>query len=101
MSRSLPDGGMFMRMPKMQVYLPEELYERVKAHAHELNVSRILQDALAQQLAVLDRRVALEEVLAEYTAEFGAFTPEELEERRLADEREAEQNRERIRTWMR
>lgn len=84
----------------MQVYLPEELYERVKAHAHELNVSRILQDALAEQLAVLDRRAALEEVLAEYTAEFGAFTPEELEKRRRSDEVEAARNRALVRKWM-
>ena len=101
MSRAAGHGSIFMRMPKMQVYLPEDLYQRVKAHAHELNVSRILQEALAEQLAVLDRRIALEEVLAEYVAEFGAFTPEELEERRLADGREAEQNRKLIRKWMR
>jgi post-segregation antitoxin (ccd killing protein) len=88
-------------MPKMQVYLPEDLYERVKAHAHELNVSRILQEALAEHLAVLDRRIALEEVLAEYVAEFGAFTPEEIEAQRQRDAIEAEQNRELIRKWMR
>lgn len=44
-----------MRMPKMQVYLPADLYERVKARSDELNVSALLQDALAQRLAQLDR----------------------------------------------
>ena len=33
-------------MPKMQVYLPDELYEKVKSQTARLNVSGILQDAL-------------------------------------------------------
>lgn len=89
-----------MRMPKMQVYLPEELFDRVKARGSELNVSRILQEALTERLAEMDRHAAMEEALAAYVAEFGAFTPEELEQQRIADECEAEHNRELIRRWM-
>jgi post-segregation antitoxin (ccd killing protein) len=89
-----------MRMPKMQVYLPDELYQQVKQRADELNVSRILQEALTEHLAQLDRDAALAEALAEYVAEFGEFTADELEARRAADDREADRNRALIRRWM-
>ena len=47
-------------MPKMQVYLPEELYEKIKSRTDRLNVSGILQGALAERLADLERLDALE-----------------------------------------
>jgi post-segregation antitoxin (ccd killing protein) len=89
-----------MRMPKMQVYLPSELYEQVKARSDQLNVSALLQDALAERLAQLDRLDAARAALAEYEAEFGVITPEEIAARLAADEAEAERNRELIRRWM-
>ena len=74
-----------MRMPKMQVYLPSELYEQVKARSDQLNVSALLQDALAERLAQLDRLDAARAALAEYEAEFGVITPEEIAARLAAD----------------
>ena len=76
-------------MPKVQVYLPDELYERLKAHGEHLNVSGILQEALTRQLADMERREALIAAVADYEAEFGAFTEEELRERAEADKRNA------------
>ena len=65
-------------MPKMQVYLPADLYARMKARRRSLNVSQILQAALEEALAVLDRRDAADEAIRSYEAEFGAFTAAEL-----------------------
>lgn len=65
-------------MPKMQVYLPDELYERLKAHGEHLNVSGILQAALTRQLANMERREALIAAVADYEAEFGKITDEEM-----------------------
>lgn len=89
-----------MRMPKMQVYLPADLYEQVKARSDQLNVSALLQDALAERLAQLDRLDAARAALADYEAEFGTITPEEIAARVAADEQEATSNRELIRRWM-
>ena len=75
-------------MPKMQVYLPDELYAKVKAQQPRLNVSGILQEALEEHLAVLGRRQALDEAIADYEAEFGAFTEEQLDRRVEADLRD-------------
>jgi post-segregation antitoxin (ccd killing protein) len=74
-------------MPKMQVYLPDELYERLKAHGEHLNVSGILQEALTRQLADMERREALIAAVADYEAEFGKITEEELREQEEADKR--------------
>ncbi len=75
-------------MPKMQVYLPDELYAKVKAQQPRLNVSGILQEALEEHLAELGRREALDEAIADYEAEFGAFTEEQLDRRVEADLRD-------------
>ena len=76
-------------MAKMQVYLSDELYDRVKARGRSLNVSSLLQRALSDELARLDRQAALSEAVADDEAEFGAFTAEELGETRAADKRNA------------
>lgn len=89
-----------MRMPKMQVYLPADLYEQVKARSDQLNVSAVLQHALVERLAQLDRHDAALAALADYEAEFGVITPEEIAARLAADEEEAARNRELIRRWM-
>jgi post-segregation antitoxin (ccd killing protein) len=80
---------MFGCMPKMQVYLPDALYDDVKRQAARLNVSGILQDALATQLAELARRDALDEALRSYQAESSPFTDAELASQAAADRQQA------------
>jgi post-segregation antitoxin (ccd killing protein) len=75
-------------MPKMQVYLPDDLYEQVKLRSDRLNVSGILQDALADHLAQMERDDALDAALAHYQKKFGRFTDAELAEQTTRDERE-------------
>lgn len=73
----------------MQVYLPDELYERLKAHGEHLNVSGILQEALTRQLGDIERRQAAYAAVADYEAEFGKITDEEMRVRAEADKRDA------------
>lgn len=97
--RTLPDtanrygalginGCIVGRMPKMQVYLPDELYEKIKSQTARLNVSGILQDALAQRLDELERQDALADAVDSYTAEFGVFSDEELNRQAEADRKQ-------------
>jgi post-segregation antitoxin (ccd killing protein) len=65
-------------MPKMQVYLPSDLYDRVKARGDRLNVSSILQGALEQALAELERRDALDAALRRYESRRGRFSQDDL-----------------------
>lgn len=71
----------------MQVYLPDELYEKVKAQTARLNVSGILQDALTQRLAELERLDALDAAIDSYTAEFGPISDDEINRQVDADKR--------------
>lgn len=82
------NGCIVGRMPKMQVYLPDELYEKIKSQTTRLNVSGILQDALAQRLDQLERLDALAAAVDSYTAEFGAFSDEELNRQIEADKKQ-------------
>jgi post-segregation antitoxin (ccd killing protein) len=75
-------------MPKMQVYLPDELYEKVKGQASRLNVSGVLQDALVQRLAELERLDALAAAVDSYEGEFGAFSDKELKQQAGADKKQ-------------
>jgi post-segregation antitoxin (ccd killing protein) len=75
---------MLIRMPKMQVYLPDELYARVKA-ADGINVSKVLQDALAEHFAQQARNEALDELIAAYEAGHGVITDEEMAAQEAAD----------------
>lgn len=75
-----------MRMPKMQVYLPEELHARVKRYGSAVNVSGILQAALMEAIANLERREALAEALSEFEANHGEVSEQRIEQRRLADQ---------------
>ncbi len=59
----------------MRVYLPEELYRRVKASG--LPVSEILQKALAAELRRLELPTETEKYLAGLTEKFGEPTPAE------------------------
>ncbi len=76
-------------MPKMQVYLPDDLYEQLKGVGVELNVSRILQEALVLRLAHLERLRLLDEALADYQAEFGSFDGTELDKQEAIDKQSA------------
>jgi post-segregation antitoxin (ccd killing protein) len=76
-------------MPKMQVYLPHELYEKIKSRTDRVNVSGILQDALAERLADLERLDALAAAVDSYEAEFGAFSDEELDRQAESDQKQA------------
>jgi hypothetical protein len=53
-------------MPRMQVYLPDELYAMVKGH--RLPASELLQDAVRAEV----RRRELESATDKYTAELAA-----------------------------
>jgi post-segregation antitoxin (ccd killing protein) len=64
-------------MPRMQVYLPDDLYAEVKAQ--ELPASELLQQAVRAELR---RRALLRETdryLEELAAEVGAPSPRDLE----------------------
>lgn len=63
-------------MPRLQVYLPDELYEQLKSH--DLPASELLQTALR---AELERRQALDATdryLAELAADVGEPTPRQM-----------------------
>lgn len=72
-------------MPKMQVYLPDDLYEQLKQTGSELNVSGILQDALTQRLAHIERLRLLREAVNGHEHELGRFSPEELDAQEALD----------------
>ena len=80
-----PEGCIFIRMPKMQVYLPAELYERVKARGDAFNVSSVLQRALEESLAELDRREALDEAIRRHEAKHGRIAAREVAAQEAAD----------------
>jgi len=63
------------RMARMQVYLPEQLYQQVKASG--LPVSEILQKALAAELRRQELLAETEKYLASLTDKFGEPTPAE------------------------
>jgi len=64
-------------MPRVQLYLPDDLYEALKKH--ELPASRLLQDAVRRELG---RREAIEEALryaAAIVDHFGEPSAEDYE----------------------
>ncbi len=76
-------------MPKMQVYLPDELYDRVKSRVDRVNVSGLLQEALAQRLADLERLDALAAAVDSYEKEVGPFSDAELDRQAESDQKQA------------
>lgn len=76
---------MFGCMPKMQVYLPADLYDRLKARGDSFNVSSVLQRALEESLAELDRREALDAAIRSYETKHGRITAEEVATQEAAD----------------
>lgn len=73
----------------MQVYLPDELYEQLKQTGSELNVSRILQDALTERLAHLERLRQLREALHDFEIEHGTISAAEIEAQARRDKQSA------------
>lgn len=59
-------------MPRMQVYLTDELHRRVKDE--QLPVSEILQEALRRELLRREKLAALEDYLSELGEEVGEPT---------------------------
>ena len=76
-------------MPKVQVYLPDDLYERLKGTGSEVNVSGVLQEALAQRLAQIERLLALREAIRGHEKAHGAFTQEEVDTQEAIDKKSA------------
>ena len=69
-----------MRMPRMQVYLPDELYNLVKSH--RLPASELLQDAVRAEVRRRELLAKGERYLAELVAEVGNPT---VQQRARAD----------------
>jgi post-segregation antitoxin (ccd killing protein) len=63
-------------MPRMQIYLPEDLYAEVKSR--NLRVSELLQQAVRTEIRRQELADAADEYLEELIAEVGEPTPEEL-----------------------
>jgi post-segregation antitoxin (ccd killing protein) len=61
------------------VYLPDALYEQIKQSGSELNVSRILQEALTERLAYIERLRCLSEALHDFESEHGTISTAEIE----------------------
>lgn len=62
-----------MRMPRMQVYLPEPLYAEVKSR--KLRVSELLQEAIRVEIRRRDLVAEGERYVAELRAEVGEPDP--------------------------
>ena len=63
-------------MPRMQVYLPEALYQKVKERG--LPASELLQEAVRAELHRQDLLERTDEYLAQLVAEVGESSPSEL-----------------------
>ena len=64
------------RMPRMQVYLPDDLYAIVKSQG--LSASRLLQDAVRDQCLRQEKIRAAQEYVQEIYDELGPPTAEEI-----------------------
>lgn len=62
-------------MPRMQVYLPDDLYRQLKARA--LPASELLQDAVRKELRRLDLVAEADRYLAKLVEEVGMPTSED------------------------
>jgi post-segregation antitoxin (ccd killing protein) len=63
------------RMPRMQVYLPDDLYQALKARG--LPASELLQEAVQAELRRLQLLEATDEYIADLEAEVGEPSPDE------------------------
>jgi post-segregation antitoxin (ccd killing protein) len=76
-------------MPKMQIYLPDELYLRVKTRGASINVSGLLQEAIAVRLAELERFEAQAVAIGQYQKNFGKISAKERIEQKKIDAAQA------------
>jgi post-segregation antitoxin (ccd killing protein) len=67
---------MIRRMPRIQVYLPEDLYQQVKERG--LPASELLQEAVRAELRRQELLEQTDAYLAELVAEVGDPSPNEL-----------------------
>ena len=74
-----------MRMPRMQVYLPDDLYEAVKDRG--LPASELLQRAVRVELRRVELLEAADDYLAELLADVGEPTSDEVTEAQALAER--------------
>jgi len=65
-------GCIYRRMPRMQVYLPDDLYEKLKARG--LPASELLQKAVRAELHRQDLLAATDQYLASLVAQVGKPT---------------------------
>lgn len=74
--RSRAVGGVYgMRMARVNISLPDELYRRAKEAG--LNVSKLTRDAIVDELERLAKVAAVDEYLAQMEAELGPISAEE------------------------
>jgi post-segregation antitoxin (ccd killing protein) len=73
---AISEYGISMAAKKVTITLPEELVEAISAAAHEAGVpvSRLVASAAERELRLREGR----RLIAEWQAEHGAFTAEEL-----------------------
>jgi len=69
-------GCIFRRMPRMQVYLPDDLYRLVKARG--LPASELLQKAVRAELRRLDLLAETDRYVADLVSEVGQPTETQL-----------------------
>jgi post-segregation antitoxin (ccd killing protein) len=65
-------------MPRMQIYLPDDLYAEVKAR--NLRASELLQQAIRAEIRREEQIQAMAEFVQEAIREYGEPSPEELAE---------------------
>lgn len=70
------DVCMVRRMPRLQVYLPDDLYEQVKTR--HLRASELLQEAVRAEVRRQDLMSETDAYLDELVAEVGAPSADEL-----------------------
>ncbi len=91
-SLRLPDKGcIFRRMPRMQLYLPDDLYQLVKARG--LPASELLQKAVRAELRRLDLLAESDRYLGELISQVGQPTANEHARAKAVAERIAGRKR--------
>jgi post-segregation antitoxin (ccd killing protein) len=73
-------GCIYRRMPRMQVYLPDDLYKKLKSHG--LPASELLQKAVRAELHRQELLAATDQYVASLVAQVGKPTKAERERAR-------------------
>jgi hypothetical protein len=80
-----PLGCINRRMPRMQVYLPDDLYALVKEH--RLAASELLQNAVRAEVRRLDLLAETDRYVADLTSQVGSPGPRESARAKVVAER--------------